>query len=147
MWRAKSDKTLKNLKKYERMFPWGSSWKTSLVNNTAYQFVGSHLGAKIFLKMRKHQKKNALKQNIKASLYTLHWGFNKIPFTLYIYVLAKVSLNDAKVIQKLTPGLKNHMRNLDNFRQAMESPKSWNSMGYFSPKSTFLQLKHYIQGI
>ena len=29
-----------------------------------------------------------------------------------------------KFIQKLTPGFKNHMRNLDNFRQAVESPKS-----------------------
>ena len=34
------------------------------------------------------------------------------------------------------------MRNLDNFREAVESPKSWNSMGYFCPKNTFLQLKH-----
>ena len=36
--------------------------------------------------------------------------------------------------QKPTPGLKNHMRNLDNYRQAVESPKSWNLMGYFCPK-------------
>ena len=39
------------------------------------------------------------------------------------------------------------MRNLDNFRQAVESPKSWNSMGFFCPKNAFLQLKHYIQRI
>ena len=26
--------------------------------------------------------------------------------------------------KKLTPGLKNHMRNLDNFGQAVEDPKS-----------------------
>ena len=26
--------------------------------------------------------------------------------------------------KKLTPGLKNHMRNLENFRQTAESPKS-----------------------
>ena len=45
-------------------------------------------------------------------------------------------------MQKLTPGFKNQMRNLDNFRQAVESPKSWNSMGYIGPKNTFLQLKH-----
>ena len=37
------------------------------------------------------------------------------------------------------------MRNLDNFRQAVESPKSWNSMGYFCLKTTFLHLKHYLQ--
>ena len=44
-----------------------------------------------------------------------------------------------------TRGLKNHMRNLDNYRQAVESPKSpksWNLMGYFCLKITFLQLKH-----
>ena len=39
------------------------------------------------------------------------------------------------------------MRNLGNFRQAVESPKSWNSMGYICLKTTFLQLKHYIQKI
>ena len=55
--------------------------------------------------------------------------------------------NGATFIQKLTPGFKHHMRSSDNFRQAMESLKSWNSMGYFCPKTTFLQLKHYIQRI
>ena len=39
------------------------------------------------------------------------------------------------------------MRNFDNFRQAVESPKGWNSMGYICAKNTFLQLKHYIQRI
>ena len=43
---------------------------------------------------------------------------------------------------KLAPDFKNHMRNLDNFRQAVESPKSWNSMGYICLKTTFLHLKH-----
>ena len=46
---------------------------------------------------------------------------------------------------KTDSGFKNHMRNLENFRQAVESPKSWNSMGYFCLRNTFLQLKHYIQ--
>ena len=55
--------------------------------------------------------------------------------------------NGVKFIQKLTPDFKNHMRNLDNFRQAVESPKSWNSIGYICLKTTFLQLKHYIQKI
>ena len=41
----------------------------------------------------------------------------------------------------------NNMRNLDNFRKAVESSKSWNLMGYICPKNTFLQLKHYIQRI
>ena len=40
---------------------------------------------------------------------------------------------------------KNHMRNLDNFKQIVESPKSWNSMGYICLKTTFLHLKHYLQ--
>ena len=39
------------------------------------------------------------------------------------------------------------MSNLNNFRQAVESPKSCNSMGYICPKNTFLQLKHYMQRI
>ena len=42
--------------------------------------------------------------------------------------------NGAKFIQKLTPVFKNHMRNLDCFRKAVESPKTWDSMGYFCPK-------------
>ena len=54
--------------------------------------------------------------------------------SLYTYFLAKILQNVAKFIQKLTPGFKNHMRNLDNFRQAVESPKSWNLLGYFCPK-------------
>ena len=65
----------------------------------------------------------------------LYWGFKKILFTLYTYVLAKILLQTgAKFIQKLTHGFKNHMRNLDNFRQAVESPKCWNSMGSFCTK-------------
>ena len=73
--------------------------------------------------MREDQKKGAMKKKIKASLYTFYWGFKKILFTLYTYVLAKILQDGAKFIQKLTRGLQNH-RNLSNFRQAMESPKS-----------------------
>ena len=43
---------------------------------------------------------------------------------LYTYILPKLLQNGAKFIQKLTPGFKNHMKNLDNFRQAVESLKS-----------------------
>ena len=43
---------------------------------------------------------------------------------LYTYVVGKLLHNGTKFIQKLTPGFKNHMRNSDNFRQAVESPKS-----------------------
>ena len=44
--------------------------------------------------------------------------------SIYTFVLAKIVLNDAKFIGKLTPGFKDHMRNFDNFRQGVESPKS-----------------------
>ena len=37
------------------------------------------------------------------------------------------------------------MRSLGNFRQAVESPKSSNSMGYICLKTAFLHLKHYLQ--
>ena len=76
------------------------------------------------------------------SPYTLYWNFKIIPFTLYTYVLAKILQNGVKFIQKANSWYKNHMRNLDNCRQAVESHKSWNLMGYFCPKNIFLQLKH-----
>ena len=117
-----------------------------MVNNTVYHFADSNFGVEIFLKKREHQKKSVLKK-IEDSPYILYWGFKKISFTLHTYVLAKILQNGAKFIQKLTPDFKNHVRNLDNFRQAVGSPKSWNLMGYFCPKNTFLQLKHYIQRI
>ena len=53
------------------------------------------------------------------SMYTLH------------YVLAKILQNGAKFKYSKT-GFKNY-RNLNNFRQAVESPKSWNLMS-FCPK-------------
>ena len=47
------------------------------------------------------------------------------PFSLVLQlVLAVILQNGAKFIQKLTPGFKNHMRNLDSFGKAVESPKS-----------------------
>ena len=45
----------------------------------------------------------------------------------------------------MAPNFKNRIRNLDNFRKAVESPKSWNSIGYFCLKTTFLHLKRYLQ--
>ena len=53
----------------------------------------------------------------------MYWGFKKIPFTLYTYVLAEILLNGAKFIPKLTPAFKNHIRNLNKFRHAVKSPK------------------------
>ena len=52
--------------------------------------------------------------------YTLYWVFNKIPFTLYNYVLIKILQNGGKFLKKLTPDFKNHMRNLENVRQALD---------------------------
>ena len=66
--------------------------------------------------MREHQEKGVL--------YTLHWTFKKIPFTLYTYVLAKILQNGIKFIQRVTSGFKNHKMNLNNFIEAVESPKS-----------------------
>ena len=45
---------------------------------------------------------------------------------------------------KLTPGFK---ITWGACATSVESPKSWNLMGYFCPTNTFLQLKHYIQRI
>ena len=68
---------------------------------------------------------------IGSSPCTLDWGFKKIPFTLYTYVLAKILQNGAKFRYRKA-GFKNY-RNLSNFRQTVENPKSWNLMG-FCPK-------------
>ena len=74
--------------------------------------------------------------------FSVHFGWefqeNSIIYT-NTYVLAKILQNCAK-FSYAKAGFKNY-RNLNNFRQAVESPKSWNLMG-FSPKNTFLQLKH-----
>ena len=61
-----------------------------MVSNTVFHFVGSNLGVEMFFKKREHQKKGALKKRIETPLYTLYWGFNKILFALYTYVLAKI---------------------------------------------------------
>ena len=82
------------------------------------------------------------------SLYTLYRNFKIIPFTLFTYVLARILQNGAKFIQKPTPGLKNHMRNLDNYRQAVESPKSWNfvqKLHSFSYNIYRGFIRHYFQ--
>ena len=86
--------------------------------------------------MREHLEKRAL--------YTLHWTFKKIPFTLYTYVLAEILQNGIKFLQRVTSGFENHKRNLNNFIQAVESPKSWNLMGFY-PKNTFLIPARFLQ--
>ena len=113
-----------------------------MVNKTVYQFVGSKLEAEMFLKKKEHGvEKGVLKQKIEVFLYTFYWGFKKIPFTFYIYVSAKILQTGVKFIQKLTPGFKNH-NDLNNFRKAVEIPKSLNLMGYFCPKNTVVQKMH-----
>ena len=91
--------------------------------NTVNQFFGSKKLGFIFLKMREYQKKVALKEEVEASLYTLDWGFKKIQCTLYNYVVAKILQNSVK-FRHAKAGFKNY-RNFNNFRQAVESPKSW----------------------
>ena len=80
----------------------------------------------------------------KGTLYILHWTFKKIPFTLYTYVLAKILQNGIKFLQRVTSGFENHKRNLNNFIQAVESPKSWNLMG-FCPKNIYLIPARFLQ--
>ena len=56
-------------------------------------------------------------------------GFKKIPFTLETYVwVAKILQNGAK-FRYTKADFKNY-RSLNNFRQAVESPKSWHLMGF-----------------
>ena len=76
------------------------------------------------------------------SLYTLYWDFKIIPFPPHTYVLAKIFQNAMKFIQEANSWFKKSHEDLDNYRQAVESLKIWNLMGYFCPKNTFLQLKH-----
>ena len=64
----------------------------------------------------------SLKKKVEDSLYALYWCLKKISFTLYTYVFAEVLQNGGKFIQKLT--FKNHMRNLNNFKQVVQTPKS-----------------------
>ena len=96
--------------------------------NGGYQFVGSDLWVRYIWEGT----------SAKGCVEIEHWGFfvhfvlgfeeNSI-YTL-TYVLAKILQNGAKFIQKLTPGFKNHMGNLNKFRKSVESPKSWNLMGF-----------------
>ena len=103
-----------------------------MVNNTIKPFIGFNLGVEILLKKRKQQKNGALK-------YTLYWRFKKIPYKACLLFYCFLVI---KWILLINSWFHKSQRNLGNFRQAAESPKSWNSKGYFCPKNTFLQLKH-----
>ena len=63
-------------------------------------------------------------------LHTLCWISRKFHLHFTLMFLLKYY----KMVESLCKSLfKNHMTNLINFRQAVESPKSWNLMG-FCPK-------------
>ena len=118
-----------------------------MINNTVYQFLGSNLGVEIFLEKRGHQKW-VRRLRLLCILYI--WGFKKIPFSLYTYVLAKILQNGAMFIQKLTPGFKNQMKNLETSSAKFKTLKFDGlllSKKCICPKNTFLQLKDYIQRI
>ena len=77
----------------------------------------------------------------------------RLLFTLWIRVSRKFYLqlffklryyiqHAAKILQKLTPGFKNHMRNLDSFTQVVESP-DLKFDGLLLSKKYILQLEHY----
>ena len=72
---------------------------------------------------------------LKLPFHSLFNSLRRAPFSLaYTYVLVKILQNGAKCMQKLTPGFKNIIRNLDNFRQAVESPKKLKFDGLLLPK-------------
>ena len=66
-------------------------------------------------------------------LCTLGIGFSK-KFHFILMFSAKMLQNSVKLIQKLTPGFKNHTSNLENFRQVVQSPKNWNLTATFVQK-------------
>ena len=73
---------------------------------------------------------------------SLRWAL----FSLALHLCSSsVIIKWCNIYTKLTPDFKNHTRNLDNFRQAVESPKNWNSIGYICLKTTFLHINHYLQ--
>ena len=64
-----------------RMYPWGQSWRTRVVNNIGYQFVGSNLGAEIFLKKR--EIRNMVRWN--RSLRLLCTLFMRVSRTFHLH--------------------------------------------------------------
>ena len=88
-----------------------------------YQFVDSNLGVEILLKKREYHKKSVEIEWRGFSVhFVLEFQDNSI-FTLLMFWLRYYKIVQS-LYKKLTPCLKNHIRNLNNFRQAVESPKS-----------------------
>ena len=73
---------------------------------------------------------------------SIAWGQPLLAY-LYNFVVAKILQNSAKFIQKLTPDCKTSNNESGQLQTSSGKSKSWNSLGYFCPKSRFLQLKHH----
>ena len=69
---------------------------------------------------------------IEASHYTLVSRKFNLLFILYTYLVANILQNGAK-FRYSKAGLNNY-RNLNNFTRAVQSPKSWNLMGFCPTK-------------
>ena len=83
---AERDKTLRKLKKYEGMYPWGLCSRTRVVSNTVYQFVGSKLRVEIFFKKIEVTSKKMRWNRSLRLLCTLCIGVSRklhLHFTLY----------------------------------------------------------------
>ena len=130
------------------MYHWRQSWRTRVVNNTVYQFVSFDLGVEILLKKREHQKRVRWNTRLRL-LCTLCIGVSRkfhLHFTLMFYLrydkMVQSLYKNWLLVSKITRGI---WKYLD--KQAVDSPKSWNLMGYFCPKYTCLQLKHNAQDL
>ena len=77
----------------------------------------------------------------------MHWGFKKIPFTLYTFVLAKILQNGAKFIQKLTSGFKNHKKEFGQLQTGSGKFKKLKSDGLFLSKKYIPSTKTLYTGI
>ena len=114
-----------------------------MVNSRFYHFVDSNLEFEIFLKKREYQKRGALKWKIEASQYTLYWGFNKISFTLYTYVLAKILQDGAKFIQKLDSWFQKSHDEFGQLQTSSGKSKKWKFDGLLLPKKYILSAKSF----
>ena len=116
-----------------------------MVKNNIYHFVRSNLGVEIFLKWNRRSRLLSTLFIGVSRKFHLHFTFM---FWLRYYKMMQ-SLQNSCNSWFATLGFKNHTRNWDNCRQAVESPKSWISMDHFCSKNKFcqLQLKRNIQRI
>ena len=125
-------------------------WEKKFSKNSTRRF---RWGARAWVKMHTLNAFSRNANTINWKVFPTHDGIYKhsgeiigvsrkfrLHFTLML--LAKILQNGATFIPKLNPGFKNHLRNLDNFRQALESLKRVNLMGNFCSKNKFVQKIH-----